>query len=236
MQYIRDQYDEYHNKLTWYKSILFDIVVRRQRKWDKKFVRYNQVYSNSLYTKELAEKIYHMENIKIKYPKVDDIFHKTEPFQYKKIKNYYIFVGRLSKFMKELDLIVDLFNHTWDHLLVVWSGPDEEEMKFKANTNITFAWWVSDSKKKMEMVWQSKWFVNFARESFGIVTAEALLLWVPVFGYGKRCATEELVDKYSGFLVSSKKLTVLIQEFEEFKKISFDRDLIKANITKLLGR
>jgi glycosyltransferase involved in cell wall biosynthesis len=45
--------------------------------------------------------------------------------------------------------------------------------------------------------------INLTKESFGIGTAEALLLGVPVLGYNDG-ATPELVDKISGVLVDSK--------------------------------
>ncbi|MFZ5341096.1 MAG: hypothetical protein ACOZBL_00540 [Patescibacteria group bacterium] len=43
--------------------------------------------------------------------------------------DYYIYVGRLVKFVKELDKIIELFNSIDEKLLIIGTGPDEIYLK-----------------------------------------------------------------------------------------------------------
>jgi hypothetical protein len=74
------------------------------------------VVSNSHYTAKLAKDIYDIDS-KVRYPKVDssflDISVNLNP------DNYYLYVGRLVKFVKELDKIIYLFHETKQPLLIM---------------------------------------------------------------------------------------------------------------------
>jgi len=87
------------------------------------------------------------------------------------------------KFVKEVDKIIELFNHTKDPLIIIGSGPDETYLKSIAHKNIIFVDWIDNKKEMFKMIAQAKGFINLTKESFGISTTEALLLGVPVFGY-----------------------------------------------------
>jgi hypothetical protein len=58
MQYIWSHYEEYNKKFKGWKNIIFNLIVPRLRKWDKKFTTFTSVVCNSEYTKSLAEEIY----------------------------------------------------------------------------------------------------------------------------------------------------------------------------------
>nr|MBR6099967.1 hypothetical protein [bacterium] len=58
MQYIWSHYEEYNNKFKGWKKWVFNLVVPRLRKWDKKYISFTSVTCNSEYTKKLAEEIY----------------------------------------------------------------------------------------------------------------------------------------------------------------------------------
>ena len=42
---------------------------------------------------------------------------------------YFVYIGRLVNFVRETGLIIQLFNHLKLPLVVIGSGPDEEELK-----------------------------------------------------------------------------------------------------------
>jgi len=228
MQYIWSHYDEYINKFSWIKKIIYKIVSRYLRKRDIKFTKYSEVRANSNYTKDLAKKIYDI-SAKVSYPKVDkDFFEQTI---IDKPNDYFVFVGRLVNFVRETDKIIKLFNKTGKNLILMWSWPDEEYLKSIANSNCVFIWWIENKQEKIKIIQKSRWLINLTKESFGIWTAEALLLWVPVFGYND-WASPELVDDKSGILVDHKELKHLESKFQIFESTNRDRQYISENIKK----
>ena len=231
MQYIWSHYQEYTQKITWYKIKIFKAITPRLRNWDKKFIKYDEVFVNSKYTANLAKEIYKL-NSKIKYPKIDDSFSNitinTNP------NNYYLYVGRLVRFVKELDKIIDLFNEIQEPLIIMGSGPDEEYLKSIAKENIVFIWRIQDPVEKSKIIQNAKWLINITKESFGICTAEALLAGVPVFAYND-WASVELIGSDSGILVPNKNHETLIKSFSQFIEKSRDRQKIQDKARKLTG-
>lgn len=230
MQYIRSHYDEYSQKIKWRKWFLFRFIVKRLRKWDKKFTKFDVCYANSDYTKQLAKKIYWID-CQVKYPQVKEEYFtamiSTNPV------NYYVYVGRLVNFVRESDLIINLFNHLKLPLIVIWSWPDELYLKSIAWDSIIFTWrWPTGM---IDIIKNSKWLINLTKESFGLWTAESLLVWVPVFGYNQ-WATPELVDKDSWILVDNKHIQTLIQKFQEFESRKRNRETIAQNIRNKLNK
>lgn len=229
MQYIWSHYDEYSNKLKWIKLFLFKFIVKKLRKRDKKFTKFNESYANSNYTAQLAKEIYWID-CQVVYPQVEkEYFNNTisqDP------KDYYVYVWRLVNFVRESDLIIRLFNRIKLPLIVIWSWPDEDYLKSIAWDTIIFTWrwptWMID------IIRNSRWLINLTRESFGLWTASALLLWVPIFGYNS-WATPELVDKASWILVDNKNMKTLIEKFKEFTNTQRNRKIIAENIRKKLN-
>ena len=229
MQYIWSHYEEYNNKLKWFKNWLFNCIVPRLRKWDKKYIEFTTVTCNSEYTKRLAEEIYWIKNAKIKYPKISDkywfnwISHSPLP--------YCVYVGRLVNFVRETRLIIQLFNELHLPLVVVWSWPDEQSLKEMAWDTIIFTWWNPEGMQ--DIVRDSSWLINLTKESFWIGTVEALLMWVPVFGFSD-WATAELVDINSWVLVDSKDMKVLKTSLKSFLQRNWDRKKISESIREKL--
>lgn len=224
-QYIRSHYNEYLEKFWLFKKTLYKITSCILRKQDKKHTKFNKIYFNSKYTKSLAAKIYWIQ-WKVKYPKIDEKFINTLPAN--TIDNYYIFLGRTVRFVKELDKIVDLFSQLNENLLIVWNWPDKEYIKSISTQNIFFIEYVDNIEEKIKILSKSKWLINITKESFWIVTAESLALGVPVFGYND-WATPELVDKRSWILVQDKQRKTLLKQFQNFSNKNFDRWKIKSN-------
>lgn len=232
MQYIRSHHQEYLQKIKWYKLKIFKYITPKLQQRDKNYTVYDQVYSNSEYTAELAQKIYNLEST-VKYPQIQQEFlHQVvnpEP------QNYYIYVWRLVRFVKELDKIIWLFNQTWKSLLIMWSGPDEQYLKSISNWNIIFIWRIEDTTEKIKIIKNALWLINITKESFGLWTVEALLLWVPVFGYND-WASPELIDQSSGLLIPDKRYKTLLEYFDKFEKTKRDRKLIQDNINLKLKK
>ena len=230
MQYIWSHYDEYTKKLKWVKWLLFKFITPRLRKRDKKFTQFDEVEFNSQYTAKLAKDLYWI-SWKVVYPQIDFVFQTSivnlQP------SNYYIYVWRTVKFVKEVDKIIKLFNEIRQPLLIMWSGPDEIYLKSIAWDNIIFIWWISDPNEKMNIIRNAKWLINITKESFWICTAEALLCWVPVFGFND-WASVELIDADSWVLVSDKTHENLVSSFQKFSETQWNREKIQNRARKLI--
>lgn len=179
MQYIWTHYDEYKAKLTGIKGKLFNRIVPQLRKRDLKYTKFDKVYANSKYTATVAEKLYGIKNIQIKYPRIPDTFFI--PAVQETPQEYYLYVGRLVSFVREADKIIRLCNELKVPLIVMGSGPDEIYLKSIAGPSIIFIGWIQDIQEKIKIISQAKGLINLTKESYGIGTIEALLLGVPVF-------------------------------------------------------
>lgn len=231
MQYIRSHYKEYSQKIQWYKSKIFQYIVPKLKKRDLNYNQYDKVHFNSQYTQDLAEKLYNIQ-WEVRYPKIDENFYtdiNLEP------QNYYVYVWRLVKFVKELDKIIKLFNQTKEHLIIIWSGPDEKYLKSIAHWNIIFVWRIQDIKEKQKIIKNAKWMINITKESFGICTVEWLLSGLPIFAYND-WASPELIDHNSWILVPDKTHKTLVEEFQKFTQHKWDRKLIQNNINAKLKK
>lgn len=228
MQYIRTHYEEYVNKFSGWKKKLFQAITPRLRKRDQKFTHFDTIYANSKYTQKCAKEIYGMDS-KINYPRIRDEFY------YAGISNhplpYYVYVGRLVNFVREAKLIIQLFNTVQLPLIMIGSGPDEQELKALAGDSIIFTGW--NPEGMIEIIKDAKGLINLTKESFGIGTVEALLMGVPVLGF-QEWATAELVDSESGLLVPDKKMETLKKALQTFDHKQRDRKLISESIRKKL--
>ena len=229
MQYIWSHYEEYNNKFKGWKKWVFNLVVPRLRKWDKKYISFTSVTCNSEYTRKLAEEIYWIKDAKIKYPKISDNYW-FNGVAYQPMP-YCVYVGRLVNFVRETGVIIRLFNELQLPLVVIGSWPDETSLKAIAWDTIIFTGWNPEGMQ--DIVRDSAWLINLTKESFWIGTVEALLMWVPVFWYSEG-ATSELVDEKCWVLVDSKDMEVLKKGLKEFLWKEWDRKEISERIREKL--
>lgn len=224
MQYIWGNYTEYCKKLWWIKKRLFKMVTGYLRKRDKKPRTYTTVYANSSYTAQSAKKTYGLGDITIWYPSIHPDY-LTTPVQLQP-DEYYLYIWRLVKFIRETDRIIELFNHLQLPLIVMWSWPDEEYLKSLAGDSIIFIGNISDPQEKIAITKKAKWLINLAKESCGIATMESLALGVPVFWYNQWW-TKELVQEGMWQLVDSKEHNSLLKAFQNFSTTHYDRTRIQ---------
>ena len=230
MQYIWSHYEEYHRKLTGRRNRLFNFIVPRLRKWDQRFHRFDSVVCNSHFTQKEAEKIYGLKST-VSYPKIADQYRyagiSARPMP------YFVYVGRLVNFVRETGLIIQLFNRLQLPLIVIGSGPDEEELKQLAGKTVIFTG--RNPEWMAEIIRDAAGLVNLTKESFGIWTVEALLMGVPVFWFAEG-ATAELVDKDCGILAKKKELSSLELDMQYFLAKKRDRKLISERIREKLEK
>ena len=228
MQYIWENYFENLQKLRFPIKQLYQLAAQFLRPRDKKKRTYDTVLFNSEYTQDIADKLYGLK-WKVKYPPIEKEFNSH--MNTNETLSYYIFMWRVVKYVREIDKIIRLFNSTWLPLLIVWDGPDMWYAQTIAWPNIMFTWWVDSAEEKKRLLEHARWYINLAKESFGIWTAEALCAGVPVFGF-KGWETPYLVDETNGHLVDSKDDETLMREFKEFSAKDYNRKRISEDAQK----
>ena len=230
MQYIWSHYEEYLNKFSGLKKQIFKFTASYLRKRDLKYTHFDKVICNSQYTQKLAEDIYHIKSSVI-YPKIKDeyYFAGISPAP----KPYFVCVGRLVNFVRECELIIQTFNALKLPLLMIGDGPDAQHLKSIAGGSIIFTWWL-DHTDLIDTVKHSAWLINLTKESFGIGTAESLLMGVPVLWYAEG-ATAELLDEHSGILIQEKSVSALSEALIKFQSKKRDRKLISESFRSKLS-
>lgn len=228
MQYIRENYEEYMHKITWSKRILFKRVSRYLRPRDKKIRSYDEVFANSEYTASCAKKYYDLE-AKVRYPEMPELYHTT-PVATQQL-DYFVYIGRLVRFIREVDLIIELCTSLSLPLLILGSWPDEDYLHAIAWPTVVFVWQITDLQQKIQILSQARGLINLAKESCGMATMEALALGVPVFGY-QAGGTQEWVDKESGVLTSNKQLPDLKVQMQHFLEHPRNRTTIRSSFRK----
>lgn len=184
MQYIWSHYDEYVDKFSWIKKIIYKISSKYLRNWDKKYNNFDEIYFNSNYTKQLFNKIYN-KNLKwnIVHPLVEIPDYKKENIKekYNLNNDYYIYIWRLVKLVKHLDKIIEIFNKTWKELVIVWDGPDKKYLQSIAKDNIKFLGYIDcNSDDYWNLLENGKALVNLTKESFWIVNFQAWKVWTKI--------------------------------------------------------
>lgn len=234
MHYIWTLYDAYVWSMSGWKKKLYQYITPRLRHRDAKPRSYDIIYANSESTKIQIKNIYFpllSPKIEVIHPPIaEQFFHETIVT---KPDNYFFYINRLTKLFKHLDRIILLCNKYKVPLIIAGDGPDKAYLQSIAWPTITFVGWVSNIEDKISLIKKSRGILNIAHESFGIVTAEALLLWVPVFGYDGG-ATPELVDTKSGILSPSVEVDAMSPYFEKFLMKEWDHQYIQDHARKLL--
>lgn len=225
MQYIRSHREEYVAKFKWWRKKLFSFIIPHLQRWDKQFTKFDEIIFNSEYTAKLAKNIYWME-WKIRYPKIKDCFYFSTPS--KDVQNYFVCVWRVVNFVREVWLIIKACNETKTNLLIIWSGPDEMELKALAGDTVIFLGRLPP-EESLKIIRDAKWLINLTKESFWMWTAEALLLWVPVIWFNDG-GSVELVDKNSWILVEKKSVSTLKRAIQDLQQTQWNKNQISEDI------
>jgi hypothetical protein len=135
MQYIWDYYEDNVRKLRFPIRQFYQLITPVLRRWDKTPRYYDRVICNSHYTAAGAQRLYGRDHCEVQYPVIDPRYLSGSLQDDEKLPRslqddeYYVFIGRLVRFAKELDLIINVFNRTGDRLVIIGSGPDEQYLR-----------------------------------------------------------------------------------------------------------
>lgn len=163
-------------------------------RWDTRPRTYTKVRVNSAHTQKQAYKQYNIQST-IAYPYID--YQSAKYLSDSKQKEYFIYVGRLVKNLRHVDILIQFANRKQIPLIIVGDGPDAKTLREISENNIHYTGYIQDRKKIHTLISQATWYINLAYESAGMGTMEALLCGKPVFGYGQG-GTAELINTING--------------------------------------
>lgn len=207
-------------------------MLHKLRQWD--VISANRVdyfIANSQHTARRIWRCYR-RNAEVIYPPVNLERFSTQA----KKKDFYLTVSRLVSY-KKVSLIVRAFNQLGKPLVVIGDGPELNEIRKLARSNVQILGKQPDNIVEQYMA-NAKAFVYAACEDFGIALVEAQASGTPVIAYKGGGAKETVLDirqfpqTGTGILYELQEATALgkaVEIFEELEsKFSFSNCSLQA--------
>ncbi|WP_319420971.1 glycosyltransferase [Pleurocapsa sp. FMAR1] len=201
------------------KGITARYILHRLRQWD--VISANRVdyfIANSNHTAKRIWRCYR-RSAKVIYPPVE-----LEKFDFQPEKeDFYLTISRLVSY-KQICLIVKAFNQLKKPLVIIGEGPQIEEIRQLAQSNIQVLGWQPHNIVQ-KYITKAKAFVYAACEDFGIALVEAQACGTPVIAYGKGGALETVKDirqnpqDGTGLFFEVQKPEALVATVNNFEKL-----------------
>ncbi len=201
------------------KGIIARYVLHRLRQWD--VIAANRVdyfIANSNHTAKRIWRCYR-RSAKVIYPPVE-----LEKFDFQPEKeDFYLTISRLVSY-KQICLIVKAFNQLRKPLIIIGEGPQIEEIRQLAQSNIQVLGWQPHNIVQ-KYITKAKAFVYAACEDFGIALVEAQACGTPIIAYGKGGALETVKDirqnpqDGTGLFFEVQKPEALVATVNNFEKL-----------------
>ncbi|MBE9118104.1 glycosyltransferase [Lusitaniella coriacea LEGE 07157] len=220
MRYAWDLTFDYLNNSTLGRGlpgILTRHILHQLRQWDVLSAnRVDYFIANSQHT---ARRIWRA------YRRTAEVIHppvEIERFAFNSQKeDFYLTVSRLVSY-KQVSLIVRAFNQLELPLVVIGSGPQLQQIRQLAKSNVRVLGSQSNDVVAQYMA-RAKAFVYAALEDFGIALVEAQACGTPAIAYGAGGAKETVLDVRqfpemgTGLLFPSQKTDALIEAIRFFE-------------------
>lgn len=192
-------------------------LLHRLRQWD--VISANRVdyfIANSQHTARRIWRCYRRE-AEVIYPPVE-----IERFSFQEKKeDFYLTVCRLVSY-KKISLMVKAFNKLGRSLVVIGTGPELDQIRELAKSNVRVLGWQS-AEVVGQYMREAKAFVYAACEDFGMAIVEAQACGTPVIAYGGGGALEtvrdvrQYADSGTGVLFAPQTEDALVEAVEVFE-------------------
>jgi len=246
----------WNHHYPWYYEKKHSLSVLVKRFLEKFAVFYiDELISNSLYLKTALQDIFPYSSISILYPRLREVFYKTDFALDQKSKTKVFTYSRWVKW-KNIDLIFEAFDKLktrYDFELSIWWIGEELEIALQNRVfdkNIKLLW-LLDDVKIIENLKQSSIFLFPSQiDSFGMVALESMFAWVPVVWFDYGWIKEFVRNGENWFLINSRddfidKFETLLQDDDlrntfaksclDMTKRDFASDLFEKQLSKILN-
>ncbi len=223
VRYLWDLNQEYlasYKPGSW-QSKLAPVAQHYLRNWDFQAAqRPDYLVANSNHVRRRIEKFYRRPATTINPPVDVDYFSPTSS----PTEDYYLIAGRIVGY-KRIDLAIQAFNQLGLKLRVVGEGPELQELKTVAKSNITFYPHLSRQELK-DYFANCRALIFPGEEDFGIVPLEVQACGRPVIAYGRGGALETVVTGKTGLFFKEQTVESLINAVKECENQIWDSTII----------
>ena len=207
-----------------YNRIIKKIVpyfLNHLRSWDQLAAQRVDIFiANSKNVSDRIKKYYRRDSVII-HPPVE-----TEKFQISdKIGKYFLTGGRLVAY-KRFDLAIKAFNRLGIPLKIFGEGPEEENLKKMAKSNIEFLGRLSQDDLAKTYS-QAIAFIHPQIEDFGLTAVESMAAGRPVIAYAAGGACETVVSGKTGKFFDEQSWEALADTVVRFKPEDYNSFEIK---------
>lgn len=193
------------------------------RIWDKMAVdRVDKFLANSKFVAKRINKYYHRDS-KVIYPPIETSKFKISP----KVEDFFLIGGRLVNY-KRYDLAVEVFNRLGIPLKIFGDGPEYDNLRKVAKSNIEFLGRVSN-EEMISLYSRAKAFIQPQVEDFGITALESQASGRPVIAYRAGGALETVIEGKTGMFFDHQDMESLAEVIIKFKVEDFDPQEIRRH-------
>lgn len=141
--------------------------------------------------------------------------------------DYYLLIARLNHY-KRVDLAVKAFNELGLKLRIVGVGPESQNLKLSAKSNIEFLGSVSEGLLN-NLLSGCKALVITGEEDFGMTSLEAQSFGKPVLAFGKGGAMETVIEGKTGIFFKDQTTESLKEGIKKLEKVKFRDEEVAEN-------
>lgn len=218
---MRYAWDTYHQDLIEFgvnkgiKRAAASIGYHYLRLWDfAAFQRPDVILVNSPFSGQRIKKFYHRETKTLFAPvEIEQFTPSIER------DDYYVTVGRLVP-LKGVDLMVKAFNESGRQLIVIGDGPQMQELKQLAKSNIKFTGKLS-TPEIAKILGRARGYLAMAEEDFGIANVEALASGCPVIAWGQGGVVYTVEHGKTGWLFGERTSEALNAAVAQAEQVSW---------------
>ncbi len=218
MRYVWDLYETYLAGMKGITRYMFRKFAPGLRKWDKASAEQVDVFiAISNFIAERIKRIYERDSVVV-YPPIDCSRFTID--ESPRRGEHFLVLSRLVNY-KRVDIAIEAFRDSPYKLRVVGAGPQMDELKARAGSNIEFAGFVPEDELVNEYR-RARAVIVTAIEDFGLVPLEAAACGTPTIALGMGGYLETVRDGISGVFFPEQSAPSLAEAVKRFDTISFD--------------
>lgn len=227
MRYAWDLYHLYVAKPQfggWFTKKIMPFLMNYLRVWDRESAdRVDYFIANSHNVAERIKKYYQRESTVI-YPPVAVAQNKPQGLVK---KDYFVVLSRLIP-QKNIDIVVEAFNHLGKPLLVIGEGSSRKKLAARAKKNISFLGFQPE-EKVWEHLEQAQALIFPGEDDFGMTPLEAMAVGTPVIALGRGGALESVIPGKTGEFFDEDTATSLQTAVEKFEPRKYNQETLREH-------